>query len=349
MELSSTDLIKNYLFSKLRVEPDVVMMQRRWGALMETVGQKKFPDFLRYYLLCEEKEIRKPMLFKHVRRRITTVDDVMTLLCQLEDHAEFYSALNDAEHEYWIEHPDAKPYIRQLSLFRISQMTPLLMVGWRKLSVDDFIRLLKLVCMIAFRYSVIGQYNPNKLESVYPLAAKSLADGSISRVGEIFRILRPLYIEDDVFISDFKLKSVNTGGSSRRLAKYILCLLEGSLSGRTCDWSTDPVSIEHILPENPSHEWSEEFSPDLHERMVFRLGNLTLLEQQLNREAGGKCFVQKEKFIVKVLISLPLTCFRIFLMNGRRKALITGRPYLPNWRQRYGVQILCNVRMPTEP
>lgn len=294
IELSSTDLIKNYLFSKIRVESDIETIQRRWQKLIDTVRQEKFPDFLRYYFLCEQPDIRKPRLFKYVRDKVVTPDNVITLLDRLDENAELYAAIQSPEHEFWIENPDAKPYIRELNLFKVSQMTPLLLVGWHKLEMQDFVRLLKLVSVISFRFSVIGQNNPNKLEDVYHSAARALGTGEISQLHQIFALLRRIYIEDEEFIRDFQLKSVKTVGPSRRLAKYILCKLEQDLSGRACDWSTDPSTIEHIVPENPTQSWNEVFQSEVHEKLLYRLGNLALLEPSLNREAGNRSFLEKK-------------------------------------------------------
>ena len=61
--LTTTDLLKNYLFSRVRVPTDLEALQRRWKSLIETVGQTRFPEFLRYHLLCEHPRVRSGRLF----------------------------------------------------------------------------------------------------------------------------------------------------------------------------------------------------------------------------------------------------------------------------------------------
>ena len=92
LELSSTDLLKNYLFSRVRVENDLKALQRRWQKLMGTVRQERFPDFLRYHLLCELPQIRKQRLFKHVRDQVTSSQDVFVLLDALERRAKLFDS-----------------------------------------------------------------------------------------------------------------------------------------------------------------------------------------------------------------------------------------------------------------
>jgi hypothetical protein len=61
--------LKNFLFSRVQAKADLAALQRRWKALVETVRQERFPDFLRYHLLCELPQVRKQRLFKLVQAR----------------------------------------------------------------------------------------------------------------------------------------------------------------------------------------------------------------------------------------------------------------------------------------
>ena len=89
-----------------------------------------------------------------------------------------------------MEQPKAKPYIRELILFRTRQVTPVLFAAWERFSPDDFVRVLKLVSIVSFRYLVSGR-NPNALELVYHLAAKAILDGNATRPRAVFTRLRP--------------------------------------------------------------------------------------------------------------------------------------------------------------
>ncbi len=109
LELTTTDLLKNYLFSKVRVNPDREVLHRRRRALMATVGQARFPEFLRYHLLCQQPRIRRRRLFKLVRERAQTAGDVFKLLAELEGRGELFAAVLDSNHGYRLDMPDAKP------------------------------------------------------------------------------------------------------------------------------------------------------------------------------------------------------------------------------------------------
>lgn len=292
LELSSTDLLKNYLFSRLRVAADLTALQRRWRALIATVQQERFPEFLRYHLQCELPRVRSERLFKLVRDRVNTVAEVFALMEALERRAELFSALSDPNHSYWIETASARPFVRELNLFRVRQMTPLLFATWEKFERSDFVRVLKLVSVVSFRYSVVSSLNTNALEPMYHEAAKAVLDGVAATPAAVFTKLRPAYVDDVKFDQDFASFVIDTSGQRRKLAKYILARLESDASNRACDPDTDPATIEHILPENPGPGW--ETVPETYwEASVYRLGNLTLLEASANRRVGNADYEAK--------------------------------------------------------
>ena len=293
LELTTTDLLKNYFFSKVRAGADIDSLKRRWQKLIATVTQERFPDFLRHHLLCEHAEAGRQRLFKLVRDRVRTPEETFGFLTALEGRAELFAALTDVNHGYWIDLPAARPFVRELILFRARQMTPVFFAAWGRFPDDDFVRLLKLAAVIAFRYAVVSALNPNLLERVCHFAAKAVIEGQANRPGAVFTQLRSLYVDDDRFESDFSRWTVGTRGQRGRIARYVLARLETDAGERAVDPETDPGTVEHVLPENPAGEWAEVFPLDRWEAAVDRLGNLTLLERVLNRHVGNAGYPAK--------------------------------------------------------
>ena len=304
LELTTTDLLKNYFFSRVRAGTDIDSLKRRWQALIATATQERFPDFLRYHLLCEQPMIRRQRLFKLVRDRVRTPDETFGFMLALEARAELFAALTDVGHGYWIDLPAARPFVRELNLFRVRQMTPVFFAAWGRFSGDDFVRLLKLASVIAFRYSVVSGLNPNLLERVCHFAAKAVIDGRATRPGAVFAQLGSIYVDDDRFEADFARWTVNTRGQRGKLARYVLARLETDAGARTVDPETDPATVEHVLPENPAGEWAEAIPPDRWEAVVDRLGNLALLERTLNRNLGSAAYPAKRAAYGKSVYTL---------------------------------------------
>lgn len=295
LELSATDLLKNYLFSRVPTQSDREALQRRWLALMATVQQERFPEFLRYHLQCDIPRVRSQRLFKLVRERVRSGSDAFALLEALEQRAQVFAALFDPRHEYWVERPNCAPHVRELNVLRVRQMTPLVFAAWERLEADDFARVLKLLAVMLFRYSAVSGLNTNALEPVFHAAARALLECKIRTPAEVFNALRSVYVDDDRFEQDFLRLTVDANGQGRKLTRYVLARLETDLAGRAIDPDADPGTVEHILPENPATAWEEGFPRDLWERSVYRLGNLTLLEPALNREVGNAEFSVKSE------------------------------------------------------
>lgn len=293
LELSSTDLLKNYLFSRMNAENDRKALQRRWQFLLETVRAEHFPEFLRYHLLCEHPKIRKQRLFKIVRDSVATPQDVFGLMDALEARAELFAAFSDPNHGYWQENPDARLPIRELKLFKSRQLTPMLFAAREKFSPADFARILRLAGVVIFRYTVISGLNTNALEPVSHAAAKAILTGDARTLSAVFERLKPVYVDDGRFAQAFATLSIPTQGQKKTLAKYILSRLEADASGRACDYETDPATIEHIFPENAPAEWDDALPPEEAKDAVYRLGNLVLLESPINRDIGNRPYPEK--------------------------------------------------------
>ncbi len=293
LELSATDLLKNYLFSRIRVQADLDVLQRRWLTLIATVTQESFPDFLRYHLLCEQSQIRSSRLFKLVRDRVTTSEQVFELMVALENRCELYAALSDPSHEYWIERPECKSLIRERLLLRSQVTMPMLFAAWEKFDAADFARILKLSNVLTFRYTTICNQNANELEPAYHRAAKQILDGKATTPRDVFLAVKSVYIEDKVFKQNFENFEVKTTGQGKKLARYILCRIESEMSGNDVDPETDSATIEHVLPENPSQSWINTIPALEWPKLTYRLGNLTLLEAKPNRTIGNDLFEDK--------------------------------------------------------
>jgi len=260
-----------------------------------------------------------------VRDEVRTSAQVLALLTSLELRAELFDALGDPSHSLWVERPEARPYVRELNLSKVRQMTPLLFAAYEKLDAGDFARVLKLISAISFRYTVVSGLNPSELEQAYSDAAQLLLAGEISTPREISESLRSIYVSDDRFTGDFSLLALNTNGPRKKIAKYVLCSLEANASGKHCDYETDPGTIEHILPENPTADWEASIPRNRWDEAVYRIGNLTLLDASTNRALGTtvyaervEAYLKSQYFITKLVPELAPEEWTLPLLEARQ-------------------------------
>jgi hypothetical protein len=205
--------------------------------------------------------------------------------------AELFSALGNPEHEFWRGLPEARSHIVVLGLFGVTQVYPLLFAAWHRLR-DDFAGILRMAVVISFRHNVIGRQSTSELEAVYNEAAIQVMSGELRTPAAIFNALQPIYSDDERFKNDFAYAEIKGTPQGKKLLRYVLQQLERDASGRPTD-ADDIVTIEHILPQNPSEVWDDRFPPGESDGFVWRLGNLTLLEASINRDLERASFEEK--------------------------------------------------------
>lgn len=291
VQLSSADLLKNYLFSKVDSETThnsrIDTLERKWGVLTDNIKAEKLPEFLRYYWNMQHKTIRANAVYKTIRQEIKEDKQVFVLLDDLIVFSDIYMALTDENDEMWTD-PEVKENIALLNLFRLKQPFSLLMAAKYYLSDNDFKRVLKTVILMCFRYNVICDRNPNDQDTPFNLLAQSI---SLNQVVD-FGLLSSIKVDDAEFKSAFNEKVFPYNSRNAKVIKYILGKIE-RFKGltRVVRFDDDSVSVEHVYPQNPSDDWDLDESKM--QRFVFRLGNMCLLEKGLNRDLQNAGFAEK--------------------------------------------------------
>ncbi|NDW12479.1 DUF262 domain-containing protein [Bacteroides sp. 214] len=300
VELTSTDLLKNYLFSLVaKSDIDLQQVKNQWKRIIDVVGLKDFPAFLRYYLVATRKQISKEYLFKEIKNYVKLDKAVFELLDRLEFYAYNYMALAAPGDELWNTDKDNHTAIIILKTFRVTQWKPLLMVACEKFEVgsNDFKRLLQAIVVISYRYNVIAKLQTNEMEKVYSRAAINLYRNPKPTIQGVLNDLKSIYVDDEKFKHYFSLKQFNTNNSTdKKSLRYTLYNLESQENGGCLyDFDTDKGTIEHILPESYPAIWQTKFTEDEFSKNVYKLGNLTILESSKNnKEAADKDFETKK-------------------------------------------------------
>ena len=295
VQLSSSDLLKNYLFSVVdETKPhlsEIEELENIWSKIVGKLGEQKFEDYLRYYWNSTNKSVGKKNLFKTIKGSIKSKDQVFELIRNLNDTADIYLAIQNPEDEYWKDKPEIRKTLKELKLFQIRQTNSLFLSALRNLDIDNFKKLAKLCSVISFRYNIIGGLNPNAQEDVYNTAALKIA----STKNFAYSDFQTIYVSDLNFENDFSTKEFKNTSRNHKIVKYILSKIELYQFRNEIDPESDLFTIEHILPENADDTWGE-FTFEEINRSVYRIGNLTLLEKKLNREADQKPYAEKINF-----------------------------------------------------
>ncbi|MCE1245377.1 MAG: DUF262 domain-containing HNH endonuclease family protein [Firmicutes bacterium] len=307
LQLSPTDLLKNYLFSVISEEGaderEINEVEDLWTSITTKLEDDDFSTFLRVYWNSRYDFVRKNELYGAVRKTIHNRGDVFSLLRDLNKNADFYAAFKSAEDELWSGQESVKTSIGELELFKIKRTPyPLMLAARNRYNDPEFARILRACMVISFRYNVIGRYNPSEQEKVYSQTAREVSDGKLT-AAEAIKSLAPVYPGDEKFRNDFSEASFDNFSRNRRLIKYIMFALEKQLYENDFDYSSAVFDVEHIMPKNPGEKWTE-YNEKTDERFITRLGNLTILKKAENRQAGNDSFEEKRKIYTDSTIKL---------------------------------------------
>lgn len=291
VQLSSSDLLKNYLFSMVDTRmshiENINILEQKWSRLTNNIKSEKLPDFIRYYWNATHKLIRANELFKTIRTEIRDERQVFVFINDLLDYSDVFMALLDGSDELWEEDDVIRKYIDVLKIFSLKQHFSVLMSAWKNLSKDDFKKVLRAIIVVTFRYSIIGDKNPNEIERVFNEVSQKLQTEKQFK-NEMFK---KVYVEDQDFYQDFKTKSFASSRSSK-VVRYILSELERSYGNNVeLQYLSDKNTIEHILPQNPSEDWG--IDAEKVDRLYGRIGNLCLLERRKNDDLGNMVYNKK--------------------------------------------------------
>lgn len=292
VQLSSADLLKNYLFSLVDNSaefPDrITTLEEKWSALTKNIQAEKLPEFIRYYWNSKNKTVRSNDLFKAIREKIKTDAEVFALVNEMLGYSDVYMALRDANDELWQGNKNISSNVELLNIFNLKQPYSLLMSAYKSLDLALFERLLNDVVTIGFRYSVICGKNPNDIEKVYNSLAIKIAQDKVYDKS----LLKGIYVDDNEFLPLFNHKVLVDNTRNNKIIKYILGKIERFKGGsRDVHFSSETDTIEHILPQNPGEEWGDD-NYDF-DALMYRLGNLCLLEKKYNRDIENKSYKDK--------------------------------------------------------
>ena len=291
VQLSSADLLKNYLFSRVDGENThssrIDTLERKWSILTDNIRAEKLPEFLRYYWNMQHKTIRSNAVYRTIRNEIRQDTQVFLLLDDLIRFSDIYMALTDENDDTWHD-PEVKESIALLNLFRLKQPFSLLMAAKDCLDDSEFKRVLRKVLAVCFRYNVICDRNPNDQDAPFNALAQLISKEKRSD----FDLLSPIIVNDSEFRSAFAEKALPYNSRNAKIIRYILGKIEFFKgSGREVQFNDDTVSIEHVYPQNPDDRWT--LDENKMQRYVFRLGNMCLLEKGLNRDLQNADYSEK--------------------------------------------------------
>lgn len=166
----------------------------------------------------------------------------------------------------------------------------------------EYDRLLEFLKSIDNKFSAdwIAQYSPTE---------------RIEAMNKIIRTIDDAQTVDEVFASglfnidaDSFIRIIDGPVYGRRFARYLLLKLDYLYQNHAHRMAFETLSVEHILPQNPTNgsQWLKDFSPEERAEWTDKLGNLVLITRKKNSSQGRLDYKDKKtRYFEKCIDTCP--------------------------------------------
>ncbi|GAA9945860.1 DUF262 and DUF1524 domain-containing protein [Helicobacter pylori] len=296
MELTQTDLIRNYIVMETEVEKQEGFYNKYWRAMEEDFKQNKklFDRFVRHYLAIKTREIpninKVYVVLKDYRQKERI--GIEDLLKDLQKYCGYFCQIVFKKED----NKDLNKALSFLVGLEMDVIYPLLLELYSDyrdgvLSKDDFRSSIALIESYICRRAVCG-LGTNSLNKVFLSFTKHIQkDQYLESLKVHFGSLtnNQRFPNND----EFKKLFITIDFYKFQKNKYFFERLENF--DRKERVYTHEYTIEHIMPQKLTEEWERDLGQDherIHTQYLHTIGNLTLTGY--NSEYSNKSFQEKQ-------------------------------------------------------
>ena len=295
IELSITDLLKNYLFRMSgRRLPEVQSAWTSMRSRIESVDREQaIKTFIRHAWSSTHGLTRERELYDKIKDRIAGTQQAVDLAVELDRSAADYVALYDAASPRWrvlgARVQDAVFSFREL---RVVQNRPLILAILRQFDDAEIRRSLPMLVSWTVRFLICGSGGSGTLENLFSTSAQRITAGEVVSARQLLDCNRGSLPSDERFKEAFSRATVTKNFLARFYLRAIESFTRGDREFRVSQHHDD-VNLEHVLPRHPDanvENFSEEDVANFHKK----LGNLTIIDSSLNVAADNAAFEDKK-------------------------------------------------------
>ncbi|WP_227938995.1 DUF262 domain-containing protein [Alkalihalobacillus deserti] len=303
-DLTDSDIIKNEIFKSVE-EHRRDSIKQKWDTIIENIDSEDLTDYLRFQYASVHGPVKKVSLFKVISNLIAKVDSIQYLE-QLKDESIWYARINLLGASHWNEQITKK--LTAFKALDITHSLPLLLTGAVLFNNEEvnFERLVNATLVFCFRFFTLGKNSVENLEKEIGQMSEALRNSNRT-LEDTINYMEQL-TSDQEFLTDF----INFSTKSNNIAFYILENLERQRMTGVVPLPHSPSQhVEHIMPKKPSQaarrlaEWNHVRNNPEYKDFVYRLGNLIILESDLNQKVSNKDFSDKKPIYKDSGLSYP--------------------------------------------
>ncbi len=295
IELTQTDLIRNYIVMETEIEKQEGFYNKYWRAMEEEFKQneKWFDRFVRHYLTIKTRDIpninKVYVALKDYRQKEGI--GIEDLLKDLQKYCGYFCQIVFKKEA----NKDLNKALSFLVDLEMDVIYPLLLELYSDysdgvLSKDDFISIIYLIESYICRRTVCG-LGTNSLNKVFPFFTKHI------QKDEYFKSLKAHFgslTEKQRFPNNDEFKDcfITIDFYNFKKKKYFFERLENF--DRKERVYTYEYTTEHIMPKTLEEEWEKDLGEnfkEIHDKYLHTIGNLT--KTGYNSEYSNKSFQEK--------------------------------------------------------
>ncbi|MEG0451025.1 MAG: DUF262 and DUF1524 domain-containing protein [Lysinibacillus sp.] len=285
LDLSQTDLIRNYLLMDLEPKEQNKLYLNYWSKIEKRFNSnndtKLFDRFMRDYLTIKTEKIPNiHNIYKDFKSYVLEENiAVAGLLEELEFYSKCYLAIT---YQKDMSNKQIQKHLLNITKLKVDVSYPFILEAYAdllraKMTENEFIMLLKLIESYVLRRSICNVAT-NGLNKAFVTLLKEVDKDTYIESFKVALVTKKgssRYPNDAEFIREFKTRNMY----KMRNLRYLLEQIENF--NRKEPISIADFTIEHVMPqnENISNEWQNELGPDyltVHQTYLHTIGNLTL-------------------------------------------------------------------------
>jgi hypothetical protein len=301
LRASQTDILKNFLFGK--AQDRLKEIQAKWSSMVATIEMVGDADllltYLRHYWTLGHGYTAERELASLVKEEVVGRAQALSMAVGLGDYAADYTGLlGPLEYMGWPSvDKQTRAYIYIITrILTIEQIRPLLLAILRRFEPAEAKLSVRMFLNWSVRFLVSGSGGGGPLDRAYGQLSKDVIDGVIKTAAKLREKVSAGILRTD---AEFKQAFSKARVSKTNLARYYLRALElhqkGDQNpelGGTLD-DTYFFNVEHIMPQSESSEWP--IAEQTAQQIRKRLGNMVLINPEVNVKLGNKAFSEKRK------------------------------------------------------
>lgn len=299
--LADHELLKNYIMRYILPQNAVDEVKRKWMVLEELLGGS-INRFFKHYTTHKMQVTNKEQIFR-ILQRAYPKDKVGALMRDIMLKAHYYHTII-SPHKSGENKNCSEMEYKVFSFFkekRAEQFRPILLSLMDKkeknqLSFEKYENALRFLYSFYVCYNIIGEEKSNKLEDVVCKYAPILENNfNEQELDNFINSIKKKIPSLQVFIERFKTLGWSNHNDfykskkNKDRVRIVLELIEEYLSGRI---DFEDSTLEHILPDSQKNENA-------------LIGNIILLENNINQNCKDKSFKEKLEFYKKSNYKMP--------------------------------------------